>query len=130
MKKILTAIALALILTACQEPYEKAIDEYYQEHLNDPSSYELIEMSSTPQVLSPSSMVTLEYGDSPDLLDRLDKMRAHYKKIGKDPREVIGYYVIHEYRAANRFGAKIKQKDIIIFDKDKETILHVQKYDK
>lgn len=130
MKKIITAIALALMMTACQEPYEKAIDEYYQEHLNDPSSYELIEMSSTPQVLSPSSMVTLEYADSPDLLDRLDKMRVHYKEIGKDPNEVLGYYIIHKYRAANRFGAKVKQKDIIIFNKDKETILHVQKYDK
>lgn len=130
MKRIFTAIALALMLTACQEPYKKAIDEYYQEHLNDPSSYELIEMSTPPQVLSPTSMVTLEYGDSPDLLDRLDKVRTHYKEIDEDPNEVLGYYVIHEYRAANRFGAKVKQKDIIIFDKDKETILHVQKYDK
>lgn len=127
MKKIFIITALSLMMAACQEPYEKAIDDYYADHLNDPSSYELIEMSKQPQVLSPTSMVTLEYADSPDLLDRLDRLREKFKSEGKDPNEVVGYYVIHEYRATNKFGAKVRQKDIVILDLDKETIIHVQK---
>ena len=52
-------ICLTLLLASCQEPYEKAIDEYYQSHLHDPSSYELVKMVGPDSVTVTSAAVDM-----------------------------------------------------------------------
>lgn len=125
MKKLLLLL-LPLLLASCQEQYEKAIDEYYQSHLDDPQSYELIEMSK-PQKLTPTSYITFTDGNRKDFYDFLMKFRESYKKQGKDPNEFIGYYVEHEYRTKNSFGAKITHKDRIYFDKELKQIINIER---
>lgn len=125
MRKIFVfALLFACTLTfvSCKKDYEKQVDEYYSTHLNDPSSYECISMSDPLQVLTPISLITIMYGDDKDILEKVDAARKAIKSEGKDPNEVIGYYVIHEYRANNAFGAKIKQEDVVFFSKDKKII--------
>lgn len=126
MKKLFAIFILSIILAGCQKPYEKAVDDYYQDNLNDPDSYELISISKKPQVLTPMSLITLTYADDPDLLERIDCLKEVCRNEGKDPNEVLGYYLIHEYRASNRFGAKTKHKDVIFLDKDKNEITDVK----
>lgn len=124
MKKLL--LLLPLLMASCQKPYEKAIDKYYQSHLDDPGSYELIEMGK-PQKLTPSSYLAFTDGDRKDFLDFLMKFRDSYKKEGKDPDEHIGYIVEHEYRATNRFGAKVKHFDRIHLDKELKQVIVVER---
>ena len=120
-------MCLTLLLASCQEPYEKAIDKYYKSHLDDPGSYELIEMGK-PQKLTPTSYIVFQYENSGKvLLEKLETFRANCKKQGKDPNEFIGYYVEHEYRAKNSFGAKITHKDRIYFDKELKQIINVER---
>lgn len=129
MKKLLFALLALPLLTGCKEQYEKDIDAYYEEHLNDPSSYERISLDSNPQELTPTSVIILEYANRNDLADILDRMREKYEEEGKDPNKLMGYYLLHEYRAKNKFGAMIKQKDIIYLDKEKN-LMSVERYDK
>lgn len=126
MRKILF-ICLTLLLASCQKPYEKAIDEYYQSHLKDPGSYEVVRTSNTPQKLTPTSYIVFLYENSGNLLEKLETFRANCKKQGKDPNEHIGYYVSHEYRAKNSFGAKVTHKDRIYFDKELKQIINVER---
>lgn len=127
MKKMLF-ICLTLLLASCQEPYEKAIDKYYQSHLKDAGSYEVVSTSNTPQKLTPTSYIVFQYENSGKvLLEKLETFRAYCKKQGKDPNEFIGYYVEHEYRAKNSFGAKITHKDRIYFDKELKQIINVER---
>lgn len=125
MRKILF-ICLTLLLASCQKPYEKAIDKYYQSHLDDPGSYELIEMGK-PQKLTPTSYIVFLYENSGNLLEKLETFRANCKKQGKDPNEHIGYYVEHEYRATNRFGAKVKHFDRVHLDKELKQVIIVER---
>ena len=124
MKKMLF-ICLTLLLASCQEPYEKAIDKYYKSHLDDPGSYELIEMGK-PQKLTPTSYLAFTDGDRKDFHDFVMKFRDSYKKEGKDPDEHIGYIVEHEYRATNRCGAKVKHFDRIHLDKELKQVIVVE----
>lgn len=127
MKKMLF-ICLTLLLASCQEPYEKAIDKYYQSHLKDAGSYEVVSTSNTPQKLTPTSYIVFQYENSGKvLLEKLETFRANCKEQGKDPNEFIGYYVEHEYRAKNSFGAKITHKDRIYFDKELKQIINVER---
>ena len=129
MRKIFLLLVLLLPLCSCQQQYEKEIEEYYQTHLNDPDSYELVYMSDRPQVLTPSCFIVFEYeNDEPTLLlAELDKFIANCKVKGKDHNEHIGYYVEHEYRAKNKFGAMVLQKDRIFFNKELTHITHVER---
>ena len=125
MKKVFAItflLACTLVFASCKKDYEKQVDEYYSTHLNDPSSYECISMSDPLQVLTPISLITIIYGDDKDILEKVDAARETLKSEGKDPNEVIGYYVIHKYRANNAFGAKIKQEDVVFFNKEKKII--------
>lgn len=79
MKKMLF-ICLTLLLASCQEPYEKAIDKYYQSHLKDAGSYEVVSTSNTPQKLTPTSYIVFQYENSGKvLLEKLETFRANCK---------------------------------------------------
>lgn len=123
MKKAFTItflLACTLLFASCKKDYEKQVDEYYSTHLNDPLSYECISISDPLQILTPISLTTIMYGDDKDVLEKVNAVRENLKSEGKDPNEVIGYYLIHKYRANNAFGAKVKQEDIVFFNKDKK----------
>lgn len=127
MRKLLLLL-LPLLMASCQEQYEKAIDEYYQSHLKDASSYEVVQTSSTPQKLTPTSYIVFQYENSGKLLlEKLETFRTNCKKQGKDPNEHIGYYVEHEYRAKNSFGTKVTHTDRIYFDKELKRIINVER---
>lgn len=126
MKKFLIITALAMMMTACQEPYEKAIDEYYQEHLKDPSSYERIKISKL-QKITPITMFIWSHRDDPDLGTKVSKFVDDYRRDGKDPQEHWGWYVSHKYRAANSFGGKTVCEDRIVFDDEGEYIIKVER---
>lgn len=126
MKKMFIIITLAMMLTACQEPYEKAIDEYYQEHLKDPSGYERIKISKLQEV-TPTTMFIWSHEDEPDLEAKLSKFIDDFRRDGKDPQEHWGWYVSHKYRAANSFGGKTVCEDRIVFDDKGENIVRVER---
>lgn len=127
MKKLIL-LFLPLLLAGCKSDYEKAIDKYYQSHLKDASSYEVVSTSSTPQKLTPTSYIVFQYENSGKvLLEKLETFRENCKIQGKDPNEHIGYYVEHEYRAKNSFGAKVTHTDRIYFDKNMKQIINVER---
>ena len=126
MKKAIIIIALSLMMAACQEPYEKAIDDYYKEHLNDPSSYECIKISKLQEV-TPTTMFVWSHEDDPDLDVKLSKFVDDFRRDGRDPQEHWGWYATHEYRAANSFGGKTVCKDRVVFDDEGENIVRVER---
>ena len=127
MKKLILLL-LPLLLAGCKSDYEKAIDEYYQSHLKDATSYEVVSTSETPQKLTPTSYIVFRYeNNGSELLKQLEVFRENCKKKGKDPNEHIGYYVEHEYRAKNGFGAKVTHTDRIYFDKEMKQIINVER---
>lgn len=133
MKKILFA-CLTLLLASCQEPYEKAIDEYYQSHLHDPSSYELVKMVG-PDSVTVTSLAVFELMRQKDLsleeqADLLSKYLLSLKMEGNDVNKLIGYRVLHEYRATNKVGALTLHRDIVYLDTTLTKVSNVESYDK
>lgn len=133
MKKMFF-VCLTLLLASCQEPYEKAIDEYYQSHLHDPSSYELVKMVGPDSVTVTSAAVDMFLMQT-DLTDEertlgLTRYLLQLKSKGKDVDAFVGYRFIHEYRAKNKVGALTLHRDLIYFDKTMTKIADVQQYGK
>lgn len=133
MRKILF-ICLTLLLASCQKPYEKAIDEYYQSHLHDPSSYELVKMVG-PDSVTVTSLAVFELMRQKDLsqeeqADLLSKYLLSLKMEGNDVNKLIGYRVLHEYRATNKVGALTLHRDIVYLDTTLTKVSNVESYDK
>lgn len=135
MKKLLFAGLLAIGLVGCQSKQEKAINEYMQEHLNDPDSYEVVEMGK-PQVVSPSSIATNEIANDPNIpKDQIAERVAQFIKDyeaqeGKDATKPFAYSVRLKYRANNKFGAKVLNEVEVYFDTTKTEIIGVHPYGK
>lgn len=133
MKKILFA-CLTLLLASCQEPYEKAINEYYQSHLHDPSSYELVKLSR-PDSVTVTSLAVFELMRQKDLSQEeqaalLSKYLLSLKMEGEDVNKLIGYRVLHEYRATNKVGALTLHRDFVYLDTTLTKVSNVERYDK
>lgn len=133
MRKILF-ICLTLLLASCQKPYEKAIDKYYQSHLHDPSSYELVKMVG-PDSVTVTSLAVFELMRQKDLsqeeqADLLSKYLLSLKMEGNDVNKLIGYRVLHEYRATNKVGALTLHRDIVYLDTTLTKVSNVESYDK
>lgn len=132
MKKLL--LLLPLLMASCQKPYEKAIDEYYQSHLHDPSSYELVKMVG-PDSVTVTSLAVFELMRQKDLsqeeqADLLSKYLLSLKMEGNDVNKLIGYRVLHEYRATNKVGALTLHRDIVYLDTTLTKVSNVESYDK
>lgn len=132
MKKLL--LLLPLLMASCQKPYEKAIDEYYQSHLHDPSSYELVKMVG-PDSVTVTSLAVFELMRQKDLsleeqADLLSMYLLSLKMEGNDVNKLIGYRVLHEYRATNKVGALTLHRDIVYLDTTLTKVSNVESYDK
>lgn len=132
MKKLL--LLLPLLMASCQKPYEKAIDDYYQSHLDDPSSYELVKMVG-PDSVTVTSLAVFELMRQKDLsqeeqADLLSKYLLSLKMEGNDVNKLIGYRVLHEYRATNKVGALTLHRDIVYLDTTLTKVSNVESYDK
>lgn len=131
MKKLFL-LCFPLLWVACQEPYEKAIDAYYESHLHDPSSYELVKMYGPDSVTVTSAAVDM-FSMQKDLTENdrtlgLTKYLLDLQARGADVNAFIGYRVIHEYRAKNKMGALTLHRDFIYLDKSMEKIADVKQY--
>ncbi|MDK7762534.1 hypothetical protein QP580_03570 [Prevotella bivia] len=130
----LSLLLLGLTLSSCKEDNqakaERLVNEYLQENLNDPSSYECIKMGKlgkiTPMIVA---LVSIEKGckergypnDSINIL--LERFKLMQEKAGKDPYSTMGWELSHKYRAKNAFGGYIITKCKYILDKD---ITHIE----
>lgn len=133
MRKTLFAVLLALLCAGCQSKHKKAINEYMQGHLNDPESYEVVEMDE-PQVVSALSIATEEIVKDPnipkgEIADRVIQFKKDYEaKEGKDANKPFAYSVRLKYRANNRFGAKVLDEVNVYLDTTKTKVMGVKPY--
>lgn len=118
MRKILTIIAMAILLSACQKPYEKAVENYVKESFNDPNSYECVELGKPQEctvVLYAMEQVRAKgeaEGWTPDsIFNKTMELRPYLIEHGDDPDAVLFRYISHTYRANNAMGAKVLRKE-------------------
>jgi len=125
MRNILTIIAMAILLSACQKPYEKAVEEYINANFNDPSSYERVELSE------PVAYTGIQYAKDELLkqareegwpadttIIRASRLRDKLISNGLNPDTILWNTVEHTYRATNSMGAKILKKEKWILNED------------
>lgn len=135
MKQFLkvTALAACLILGACaktpQQQAEALIEEYMQNNLKDPASYECIHMGNLGNVTPMSTALELiekgckEHGYPKDSINpMLKRFRLMQEQQGKDPYELLGYTLTLKYRAKNSFGGFEIQESEFIFNKELSSI--------
>lgn len=118
MRKVLPLIAVFIMLVGCKENYEKAVDNYIQEHFNDPSSYECVELGKPQQltvILYAMEQVRTigeaEGWSADSIFNKIMELRPYLEAKGDDPDKVLFRYVEHTYRAKNAMGAKILHKE-------------------
>lgn len=134
--KVAAMIAMSFALGACTKtPEQRAqamIEDYMQENLNDPASFELVEYSNlanrTPMerafVLITNECIAKHQSDSIDAY--LQRFKDSYTKQGKDPYEVLNKEMSCKYRANNAYGAKVIQEQMFVFDTDVTHIVAVE----
>lgn len=136
-RKFLKVAAVAcLFLCSCANSQERKaqalIEEYMQNNLNDPASFELVEYGNlanrTPMerafVLITNECIKKHKSDSIDVY--LQRFKDNYTKQGKDPYEVIGKEMSCKYRANNAYGAKILNEQTFVFDPQLNEIVNVE----
>ncbi len=118
MKKLIPILAIAALLSACQKPHEKAVNDYINANFDDPSSYERVKLSN-PQEYT----VALYYmeqvrargkaeGWSADsIFNKTMEIRPYLEKEGEDPDMVLSHFVEHTYRVNNKYGSKELHKE-------------------
>lgn len=129
MKKILLLL-LMLPLVACgqSEKHAKVIERYYQSHLNDPSSYELVRMGTPREVTRITAIykVGTEKGvEWSKIEEEASKYASELKAQGIDPAEIIAYEVEHRYRAKNALGALVLENEIVVLDPTMSEVIKV-----
>ena len=133
MKQLLTALLVLLTLSACQKPYEKAVNDYVQEKFNNPDSYECVELSKPVEytvrlgVLDETFKKGKEAGLPTDtILAIIDRTLSQLEKEGTDINHVLYRYVEHTYRADNAFGAKAIFKERWFLSKDLTSVYRTE----
>lgn len=134
--KVAAMIAMSFALGACTKtPEQRAqamIEDYMQENLNDPASFELVEYGNlavrTPMsqafVTITNECIARHITDSIDVY--LARFRENRQKQGKDPYEVIAREMTCKYRANNSYGAKILKEQTFVFDPEVTNIVTVE----
>lgn len=116
-------IGLLLCLCSCQEAYEKAVTDYIHTELEDPGSYELIELSK-PQVFSPTTMFMSELSvPSDSVAGAIRQFRNTYEG---DPDKVLYYTLEHEYRVKDSQGNLEHHKEIWYLSEDQTRIFKIE----
>ena len=132
MSRFLYVIVLFLCIS-CQEKHEKVINEYLDQHLKDPGSYECVELG-TPKLVTPMSIAFVEItkraslGEFPmdSVNSKLDQAKAMFEKNGTNPYDTLGWSVEHTYRAKNSYGAYELSKVVYTLNKDQSEIIKIQ----
>lgn len=124
-------LVLVAAMVSCQqkEPYQKLVDDYLERHLDDPGSYECVELG-TPKVITPmirtleevNQRVALGEIPSDSIAPILERTRAQYISQGKDPYDTLAWEVSHTYRARNKAGNLELMKYIYTLDKEQTCI--------
>lgn len=116
-------IGLLLCLCSCQEPYEKAVTDYINKEMDNPASYERIELSK-PQVFSPTTMFMSDLSVPCDsVAGAIRKFRNTYEG---DPDRVLYYTLEHEYRAKDSQGNLEHHKEIWYLSEDQTRIFNIE----
>lgn len=149
MKKILILMAAVSLLCGCsnqQQKAEKFIKEHIAKTIGDPKSYEPIEFSDLYAHCHLSEFDDSKYneqlkqyanerndlilaGDNAGAAEILNKISQLSDKIEKErklfiPKEEVGlYYIIHEFRASNEYGALTKYCNVYIFDNQMQEVI-------
>lgn len=134
MRKILFVLCLIALITGCKPSYEKAIDNYLNEHLKDPKSYKCIEMGK-PGIITPMSKAFVETvkrakaGDFPmdSINSKLKQIKLMFESKGINPYDTLGWEISHKYRAKNSYGAYEIEEVSYIFDKKLHNINDIKK---
>ena len=134
MLKRLVLILIVVSLFSCKDEMHTAIDNYLEEHLNDPDGYENIEIENPKRIThitkyleeSVSNINSGSKNSEALSSEALDSVIGYYKQRGIDPYEILGYEVRHKFRAKNSFGALVIQEQTYIFSKDLKKILRVR----
>ena len=138
MKRILMMLCLIIVLTGCSsnsidDKADKLINNYFQEHLKDPSSYECIERGNlgkyTPMTMALEKFnKKVENGEaSIDTLDSfLSNIKTYFESSGTDPYEILAWELRVKYRAKNSFGGYTINSSTFYFDEEITTITNIK----
>lgn len=119
-------IGTLLFLCSCQEPYEKAVSEYINKTMNNPGSYERIELGK-PQIFSPTTMFVSQLSvPSDSIAGAIGNFRKELEAKGGDPDQVLYYTLEHEYRIKNNQGGKDLHKEIWYLSEDQTSIFKIE----
>lgn len=116
-------IGLLLCLCSCQEPYEKAVTDYINKEMDNPASYERIELSK-PQVFSPTTMFMSDLSVPSDSI--AGAIQNFRKNFDGDPDQVLYYTMEHEYRIINSQGGKEHRNEIWYLSEDQTRIFNIE----
>ena len=117
----LLLMLLVLAFIACKDEMHTAIDNYLEEHLDDPDSYQNIEIENPKRITHVTN-----YLEETMSAESLDSVIESYRQKGIDPYEILGYEVRHKFRAKNSFGALVIQEQTYVFSKDFKKIIRVK----
>lgn len=121
--KVLPIFGLLVCLCSCQEPYEKAVTDYINKEMDDPASYERIELSK-PQIFSPTTMFMSELSVPSDSI--AGAIQNFRKNFDGDPDQVLYYTLEHEYRIKNSEGGKEHHNEIWFLSEDQTSIFKIE----
>ena len=127
-------LCLAALITGCKPSYEKVIDNYLNEHLKDPDSYECIELGK-PGIITPMSIAMVEAvnrakaGEFPmdSVASKMTQIKTMFEQKGTNPYDTLGWSVEHKYRAKNSYGGYEIESVTYIFDKHLKEITETRK---
>lgn len=134
MRKCLAMIVVLALVGCNSKPrYQDVIDRYLHEHLNDPGSYQLLEMGE-PGIITPMSKAfeecnrRMRAGEFPvdSINAKLDGIKQRFTQQGINPYDTLGWSVDLKYRARNSFGALVLEEYTYTFNKDMSRIIKAE----
>lgn len=133
MKKLIAILVLGIALTACQESYKKAVDDYVKQNFNDPESYECVELGQPQEytiVLYAMEQVRAkgraEGWSADSIFNKTMEIRPYFESLGSNPDSVLFRFVEHTYRANNAMGAKVLHKEKWYLNDDLTAITRIE----
>lgn len=134
MKRVIYTLCLAALITGCKPSYEKVIDNYLNENLKDPGSYECIELGK-PGIITPMSIAMVEAvkrakaGEFPmdSVASKMTQIKTMFEQKGTNPYDTLGWSVEHKYRAKNSYSGYEIESVTYIFDKHLKEITETRK---
>lgn len=134
-------LAVILVAAGCggKKDYKEVIQDFYSASLNDPSSYELVEMSE-PDSFKPRDLGLLALSYGVWLADESSQWGTELKTEdlkwlnslafrSDTSASILCYTVRHKYRARNGFGSIMMYNDIVYLDTLKDSVLYVMRVD-